>query len=339
MTDNYFYPFFWQHGEDEKTLRHYIEKISESGMKGVCVESRPHPDFVGEKWWKDLSIIIDECQKREMKIWVLDDSHFPTGYANGQIEKNYPKYRKLYLYSRRYDVVGPFKGARIDAAHLKGRPIGNEKVEVEKVIGVYLVERLRDRHDSLLMDTVIDITSSYKNKTIYLDIPKGDWSVIVLFTTYSGQEEATANYLNPLQKEATQILINEVYEKHYQHVGEAFGKTITAFFSDEPRFGNVKGTDAKVGKDMPLPWRESLEDCLGIEKSYLPLLWYRASEKEEREVRYSYMDKVTQLYHENFVKPLADWCKNHGVYYLGHNIEDNGAHARLGYGAGHFFRG
>lgn len=51
------------------------------------------------------------------------------------------------------------------------------------------------------------------------------------------------------------------------------------------------------------------------------------------------MDVVTRLYNENFTKVIGDWCRGRGVWYLGHTIEDNGAHARLGYGTGHFFRG
>ena len=35
---------------------------------------------------------------------------------------------------------------------------------------------------------------------------------------------------------------------------------------------------------------------------------------------------------------LGDWCRSHDVMYIGHVIEDAGAHTRLGYGSGHFFR-
>src|SRR5699024_5741393 len=40
----------------------------------------------------------------------------------------------------------------------------------------------------------------------------------------------------------------------------------------------------------------------------------------------------------NFTKVLSDWCHEHDVEYIGHLIEDNGSHTRLGYGAGHYFR-
>ena len=84
---NYIFPFFWQHGETEEVLREYMKVIAESSIGAVCVESRPHPDFVGEKWWQDMDVILDEARKRNMKVWILDDSHFPTGYANGALEK------------------------------------------------------------------------------------------------------------------------------------------------------------------------------------------------------------------------------------------------------------
>ena len=72
---NGLYPFFWQHGEDHAVLSEYMDKIAESGMKGVCIEARPHPDFVGDQWWSDLDLILAKAKENEMKVWILDDSH------------------------------------------------------------------------------------------------------------------------------------------------------------------------------------------------------------------------------------------------------------------------
>ncbi|MBF6626371.1 glycoside hydrolase [Aerococcaceae bacterium zg-BR9] len=342
--NNHLYPFFWQHGECEDTLVEYVEKIYQSGIKGVCVESRPHPEFVREQWWRDLGVIIRECEKRGMQIWILDDSHFPTGFANGKIKEQYPELKKQYLSMRRFDVVGPMKGARIDASQLKGKPWINKQVNIFEVIGVYLAERSSEYNqvdDPIIVDTLVDITAQFSNQnTITLDIPKGNWSVFVVFSTDEGGEGSTKDYLNPLVKEATQVLVNEVYESHYKHFGHTFGKTITAFFSDEPRFGNMKGTQAWLGQiEAVLPWRSGMENELDFEPKLLPLLWVPSIELTECEIRFEYMDFITKEYNINFTKVLADWCEGHGVYYTGHNIEDNGAHARLGYGVGHFFRG
>ena len=40
--DNHILPFFWQHGEDEETLRELMAAIDGAGCGAVCVESRPH---------------------------------------------------------------------------------------------------------------------------------------------------------------------------------------------------------------------------------------------------------------------------------------------------------
>ena len=340
-VENSFYPFFWQHGETETVLRQYMEKIQESGMNAVCIEARPHPDFLGEKWWTDLDIILDEARKRDMKVWILDDSHFPTGYANGAIKEKYPEHRKWYLYMRCFDAAGPVKGARINISYLAGRPWDGVSEDINHVIGVYMAKRVSDRNngkEEIMIDTLKDITGAYKDGIITIDIPEGAYRIFTVYYTRNGGEESTADYLNPLSAVATEVLVKTVYEPHYEKYKEDFGKTITGFFSDEPRFGNKKGFMAGIGQDMVLPWRLGLEKELPFEMKYLPLLWVQG-EGLEGEIRYQYMNLITRLYHENFTGVLAKWCHDRGISYLGHNIEDNGAHARLGYGTGHYFRG
>ncbi len=338
---NYLYPFFWLHGEEPEVLTEYIEKISESGMQGICIESRPHPDFVGEGWWNDVDHILSEIKKRNMKMWILDDAHFPTGFANGKVKESYPEYLKIYLNMRRYDIQGTGRKMRIDFSLLKGRPWDRPDPS-EKILGVYMAKRVfkkGDDRDLIDAETLTEISENIDGRLLTLETsPIGAYSIFVVYETPKGGEEATADYLNPLVKEATEVLINEVYEPHYEHYKDEFGKTIEGFFSDEPRFGNMKGTEWSIGKDMPLPWRPELEKALSFDKKMLPLLWTPAS-GEESEIRYKYMDLVTRLYQENFTEVLGNWCRAHGVWYMGHNIEDNGAHARLGYGAGHYFRG
>ena len=77
--------------------------MREQGIMNFCVESRPHPDFLGNGWWATLDFLIAEAKKYEMKMWILDDAKFPTGYANGKVPQ---QYRKRYLDYRRYDIAG-----------------------------------------------------------------------------------------------------------------------------------------------------------------------------------------------------------------------------------------
>ena len=50
-----------------------------------------------------------------------------------------------------------------------------------------------------------------------------------------------------------------------------------------------------------------------------------------------FADIAARLYGENFCEQIGDWCRQHGVEYIGHVIEDGGMHAHMGIGAGHYF--
>lgn len=334
-NENHIFPFFWQHGEEEQKLREYMKKIEESGIRAICVEARPHPDFLKKKWWQDFDVILDEAKKREIKIWILDDSHFPTGYANGAVEEKYPQYRKLFLKLYQLDFAGPMEYAQAMISHAFSD-------KEDKLEGVFLAKK--KGYEEIDASEVYDITIGVKdNKTVSFELPEGEWKVLVLISTYKGGEPETEGYLNPIVPEAVDVLLDTVYEPHYAHYKEEFGKTILGFFSDEPRFGNMHGPYGSIGRfDMVLPWRVDMVELLNgkagmIDRKVLPLLFLDGGEKAHH-IRYKYMDLVSDLYAENFSQRIGNWCREHGVEYIGHVIEDNNASARLGYGAGHFFR-
>lgn len=337
---NYILPFFWQHGENEEILKDYMQKIYETNIKAVCVEARPHPDYLGPKWWQDMDLIVSEAKKYGMKVWILDDSHFPTGYAAGKIKEEFPRYKKWYLNIKHNDYIGPFKGAKILTKWFdsyRGRK------NLENICLGIVAGKMNLESGDIDNTTLVDITKNEINGILHWDIPEGDWRIFYIVKTRDGGEEATKDYLNPLVKEATKVLIDTVYEAHYDRYKNEFGKTIAGFFSDEPRFGNAKGFYYSIGRsDMVLPWSDEVIGLLDKDLSekamvYLPLLFHKANGYENK-IRYSYMNTVSGLYGQNFTTQLGDWCRSKGVEYIGHIIEDNNAHSRLGYGPGHFFR-
>lgn len=96
-------------------------------------------------------------------------------------------------------------------------------------------------------------------RLLTLDVPEGAYNIFVVYLTQKGGEEATKEHLNLLMREDAEVLNREVYEPHYAHYKDEFGKTIQGFFSDEPRFGNAKGAEAAIwcfssGKDWNGSW-------------------------------------------------------------------------------------
>jgi len=336
--DNYILPFFWLHGEEEAVLREYMQKIQEAGIQAVCVESRPHPDFMGEKWWQDMDIVMDEARKRDMKVWVFDDARFPTGYANGKIASDYPEYLKKYLKIYQLDFIGPLK----DASFLvKWGSILIEGYQVKQDKLIKVIAGQKTGTNTVDPNTFQDVTHLIaEDGVLYWDIPEGEWRIFVLAETRNGGEKSTEEYLNPLDSRAVRVLIDEVYQPHFERYKDDFGKTFAGFFSDEPRFGNSELNKASIGRfEMVLPWKEGLLDEFSEEEVLrLPLLAPIEANGEEFPIRYKYMDVVSEMYGQSFSNTLGTWCRERGVEYIGHVIEDNNAHARLGQGAGHFFR-
>lgn len=331
----YIVPLFWQHHETHEELRDEIEKMKSVGINPFVMEPRPHPGYLDDTWWEDIQYIIDVCEELDMYVWFFDDGVYPSGQGYGQMNKRFPEHTKRYLIHKTVDVTGPFEYAHfiIDSWLREG----------EKVFKIVAAKRL-DRLDLLDSDNLIDLTDNYKNGRLYWAVPDGEWKIFVLIDSNYDGEEFTRFYCNPISKVAVSKYIEIIHEEHYKRFKDQFGKRILGFFTDEPRFGNTWGYDCIVGfKDMPLPWSEELleklsQSPLGDFTKYIPLLWNPDAQEVCRDVRYNYMNTITNLFSECFMGQLGEWCHNHNCELIGHVVEENGAHGRVGYGAGHWFR-
>ena len=343
--ENYIMPFFWQHGAEESTLREYMEKIDSCGIHAVCLEARPHPDYVGPKWWQDVDVIMDEARHRGMRVWILDDSHFPTGYANGAV-KNAPEHlKRWYLEEKALEVDGPLEGFRLAAATDLGsrRMMGRVfQRKGETLVAVILARRQEDPNGRVWYDQLQDVTDRLENGWLKMDIPQGHW-VVFTYTKLMEAVQKASDHISFLEKESCRILLDTVYEPHWERYKEDFGKTFAGFFSDEPGFYNLGGTGfgmVKIGDQMPLPWSDQVwrlfQQRMGGPTAIVGL--YNDLNGAQAKARVTYMDIITRMYEENFSRQLGDWCEEHGVEYIGHVLEDVGLHSRLGPGTGHYFR-
>jgi len=356
---SYVLPFFWQHGEDEATLRDYMRAIYEANIREVCVECRPHPDFCGPKWWTDMDIIMDEARTRGMRVWLLDDSHFPTGYANGGFIDADPSLCKKYLSFATADVAGPMPEVNLDvyaeiaqtyapspfpapASPMRAAPPVRH-FDTDKLMRILAYQI--DKGGTI--GQCLDITEYMdENGMLTWDVPTGMWRIYIEFFTQNGG--GRPDYMNVLCRASVRVLIDHVYEPTYAHYKDDFGKTFAGFFSDEPLMGNFPNNYAHGGligsKHMSLPWNEEvpemLRERLGEDWELLmPMLWDTNSSAElTGQVRHAYMDAITLLIREHFSYQLGDWCRAHGVEYIGHIVEDMNSSSQISSSLGHYFR-
>ncbi len=348
MKLNRIFPFLWIHGEDEATYRKMVQVIYDANIRAFCVEARPHPDFAGEGWWRDLGILLDEAEKLGMQVWILDDKHFPTGYAAGSLENGPLDLKRRHLTHHSIPVKG---GAAIKASIAKNIK-SNDPVSIMSLVvtrymnGGSLPKKVKQ--DALISvtawngDTRLNLLDYVKDGYLRWTAPAGNWTVEFVGLTYDAGTHPS--YINMLDDRSCQKQIEAVYEPHWQHFSGKFGKTVVGFFSDEPELGNgvYASFNNILGTNQTLPYSETLAAELYARwgedwRNLLPLLW--RSGKDAPQIRYDYMDAVTRLVEINFSQKLGQWCTDHGVEYIGHVIEDCNQHARTGTSLGHYFRG
>lgn len=329
-------PFFWQHGEDHETLLAEMEAIRKAGVTEFCVESRTHEEFCRDQWWEDFAFMLEYARAHGMRVWLLDDKKFPTGYANGYVEEH-PELRRWIVRLDYRDLTGPMAEGRI-------LPVPLSAAGEESFVSITAWKRSSDFRT--VKGKPVELTDKIAADGI-LDwaVPEGTWRIYYVIA--SRNLNCKPNYIDMLNPESCKAMLHGVYEPHYERFKDYFGNTFRGFFSDEPSFANgSRSYEHTVGtEDLQMPWRADLPDLIAAEIGkrpkdvlrYLPALWHNLPSFASA-VRAGYMDTITRLYDQNFTKMLGDWCRERKVLYIGHIIEDNNTHQRLGYGAGHFFR-
>ena len=298
---NYIFPFFWQHGETETVLREYMKVIHEANIGAVCVESRPHPDFCGEQWWHDMDIILEEAKRYGMKVWILDDSHFPTGYANGAMKDQPLELYRQSITCRQYrgrqgeqivipaeDIkkARPFEPNMMEQMMTHNSADGATKqFEDDRLLGIYAI-RQDGAGGFLRKEYRINLISEVSENGLLWEVPEGEWKVYVLQLTRNRGPHR--DYINMMDRESCKVQIQAVYEPHWEHYQAEFGTTIAGFFSDEPELGNGHLYDHNNGlgcsEEMDYPWSRELEAELKEELGEdfvgrLALLWEQNADK------------------------------------------------------------
>lgn len=336
--DNHIYPFFWLRENETDKIAENLKAVYDCGIKGICVEGRPYEAFAEDKWWVDVEFILERCAEYGMKVWILDDKKFPTGYAADYIVKHGREGEKLCVFSHFTDVVGPVKDGAVLIKYYKIDP-------TDEILGIYACKR--EPNSNLLTGEVTDITGGIDGDFVYFDLPEGGYRISVVIKTAAGYSDENKQRIDFISPEAAKLMVKAVYQPHYEKFKKYFGNTLEGFFSDEPNLGNrgyLHKFKVEFGEYYAYyPWSDELQNILQAEVgdnalSMLPFLWNGSTKGVEAEIRTAYMDAVTRLYEKHFSRALGDWCREHGVLYTGHVIEDNGIHTQTGKGTGHYFR-
>jgi hypothetical protein len=328
-------PLLWTQGQPAETIRAVVREIAESGNTGFVWESRPHPDYLGPKWWADLKVAVDEARLRGLDVWIFDEWMYPSGIAGGKVIAENPELTHHVLRDRSLVADGPSPEKEWDI------PGGLDKSETVVSVTAFTADAKKDFSCADLSVRAVSRNSA----KIRWAVPAGRWRICWATSSPESPKEGwrmdtMVDVLNP---KTAETFIRLTHEETYKRFAADFGKTIKGFFSDETGFRNITSYESLPGKPgMPMPWSPVFLDYFRKAKGYDPrpwlaALWYDLAARG-REVRFDLMDAYATAFAEAFFKPQQDWCRRHGVRLIGHLVEDNGADRQLGYGPGHWFR-
>lgn len=303
-------PLFWLHGQESKELLEaYVDKVAEGGNGSFTPESRPHIDWLGPGWYRDLGILLEKAREHDLEMWIFDEKWWPSGMVGGMVPE---EYASKVLDASAVSVDGP-------------------KSFVQEHLGDKLVAVIAGRvsEQGIEGDSLIDLTDQVQDGVLRWDAPAGQWSVMV-FTWKLAEKHWMGCYLvDGASQAAADWLVQTVYQPHYDHFKEDFGKTIVGYFYDEPETLGDWGTEViPMLRERGVDWKKAL-----VAKKFK-----LAVADDQLAAAYQYRDALAEAWGKTLFGSMTDWCHAHGVKSIGHFLEHEYCYYHKHYCAGNMFQ-
>jgi hypothetical protein len=328
-------PYFDMSGSvDQTEVQRDLDAMKALGFRAVTPQAGVNMPFeyLSPEYFKFFQMLVAEAKKRDMRVWIVDDIGYPSGFAGGKFSRLKPDLRMQTLVMSERIAV--------QAGSTLRHPVTPDTVAV-----------------TAIGDDQSTIAVPVKDGSINWTAPSGNWQVLFIehhfdtSPTRSGtnpklateprpntnnvqakdKSQSLEDYLNP---QATRQFLAFTHEQYKKYLGDEFGKTILGFRGDEPDY-SVSG----------LPWTQSMFDRFQQIKGYdirpylATFLLPRGTQitTEEERARADYWDVFSIVFAESFFKVQADWCAaNHLEYQVHLNHEE--AELELTQSEGDFFR-
>jgi hypothetical protein len=300
-------PLFWLHGdESQQRLEMYVGKVAEGGNGCFTAESRPHRDWLGEGWFRDLSICLDAAKKHGLKMWLFDEKWWPSGEVGGNVPEQYGCKR---IVATAEKVTGP---ARFAAEGYGGPNF------IAAVAG-------RISADGVDGASLIDLAESIRDGSLTWNAPPGDWQVMKF--TWKPQKTGHRYLVDGASADAADWYIRTVYQPHFDRFKDDFGTHIVGYFYDEPETHGDWGTEVrKVLDERHVDWKRAFT------------AWkFKLAGEEQAAARYQYQDALAEAWGRTLYGGITRWCHEHGVKSIGHFLEHGNAYLHPDLCAGNLF--
>ena len=288
-------PLFWMHGDETRAqLEGELQKVLEGGNGTFTAEPRPHKDWLGEGWYRDVAIDLDFARKNDLTMFIYDDWWWPSQMMGGRVPAQYGSKR---LAASDLRVEGP-------------KTISEGGYGETNLIQVIVGREVEGGVDST---SLVDITSSVRAGILTWNVPTGTWHIMKFSWYFNGKKGGQQKYISVDGADPACVdwFINTVYQPHYDRFKSDFGKTITGYFYDEPE------TQGDWGSDFPKLVTERNLDL----KKLLVAYKFKLAGDDQTAAYYSYLDCFAESWGRTMFGGMSRWCREHKVVSMGHFME------------------
>ncbi len=325
-------PYYGMNGPvDEATIRRDLDTMKSLGYEAVTVQYGYGASFayLSPEYFAFFKTFVAEAKKRDMRIWIVDDAGYPSGFAGGKFSAEHPELRMQAL------VVAQRVAAK-----------GGDEIRQAVTADTVSVTAIGADGKS--------VPVAVTNNAIDWKAPAGNWTIAVVehrFMTSPTRSDTNPkrvkdgtqsleDYLDPAATAQYLAFTHDAYKKA---VGDEFGKTILGFRGDEPDY-SIQG----------LPWTPKFFDRFQHEKGYDIRPWLASFapnvhvaghqdgppaplSEQQRRAKADYYDVFSLMFRDGFFKPQGVWCaENHLEYQVHLNHEE--MEMQLTRSEGSFFR-
>lgn len=317
-------PFQSWNGADPVEVRQRIsrdlDRLSANGIFIINLSpgrrdmAHGEPAYLSPGHMDQVKYTVAELAKRNMRMWIQDESDYPSGFAGGYITERYPQLGMQDIVTDITVHVAPGQTLQMpvppDTLAIWATEM-DAQGQVEKVIPIPLPAELQLKYLTPAEGTTPnEPRHSWQvqfMRHVYLSSPTRN------FNRADGTraKDATYTIIDYLDPKATDAFLHTVHETYYNAVGDQFGKIVLGTFGDEPDYSSG------------IPWTPHLLETFKAQKGY-DLAPYISSWFDHKPIpgadraRADYYDVWSGIFRDSFFGEQANWDKAHNVEYLVH---------------------
>lgn len=295
----------WEGPMDLQTICHDLDSIKTKGFRSVIFEAgyRLPYEYLSEEWFLAIRSAVEQAEKRGLKVWIVDEGKYPSGFAGGKFSKLKPEMRMQAVVA--LDTVFVKAGSSLKDYPVNPKALSAIALPVDGGIG----------RSVEIKDSKISFNAGVKSYRIVLagaDFRTGQTRAVNNPTGGKDTSNSLCDYLSPA---AVRQFIDWTHEQYKKYIGDYFGTTVLGFRGDEPDFSYIPWTP-----DMA----SEFEKVKGYDPTpYLASLLSGVRSEEQKRFRAEYWDVWSELFATNFFEQQAKWCEENGLAHITHLNNDH----------------